>query len=316
MLFRQTRIIDEYIQRMKKEIKIAICAIAGLIILFFGMNFLKGLQMFSTDSKYYLTFEELSGLGVSTPIYASGYRVGVVTNIDYDYSLEKDITVEVDINPDMRIPKGSTAEITSDLLGNVQVNLKLNRESNETLPEGSTIKGEIDSGMMGKVKNMVPTIEKMLPKLDSIMVSINTLLADPAIAQSVHNVQGITNNLTTTTKELNALMAQLNRNVPTMMNKTSNVLDNATTLTGDLHTKLSAVDMEGTMNKVNATLANVETLTKRLNSNQGSLGLLMNDPSLYNNLNSTLLSADSLLVNFRQHPKRYVHFSVFGKKDK
>ena len=74
MLFRQTRIIDEYIQRMKKEIKIAICAIAGLIILFFGMNFLKGLQMFSTDSKYYLTFEELSGLGVSTPIYASGYR--------------------------------------------------------------------------------------------------------------------------------------------------------------------------------------------------------------------------------------------------
>ena len=111
-------------------------------------------------------------------------------------------------------------------------------------------------------------------------------------------------------------MAQLNRNVPAMMNKTSNVLDNATTLTGDLHTKLSAVDMEGTMNKVNATLANVETLTKRLNSDQGSLGLLMNDPSLYNNLNSTLLSADSLLVNFRQHPKRYVHFSVFGKKDK
>ena len=196
------------------------------------------------------------------------------------------------------------------------MNLKLNRESNETLPEGSTIKGEIDSGMMGKVKNMVPTIEKMLPKLDSIMVSINTLLADPAIAQSVHNVQGITNNLTTTTKELNALMAQLNRNVPAMMNKTSNVLDNATTLTGDLHTKLSAVDMEGAMNKVNATLANVETLTKRLNSDQGSLGLLMNDPSLYNNLNSTLLSADSLLVNFRQHPKRYVHFSVFGKKDK
>ena len=112
---------------MKKEIKIAICAIAGLIILFFGMNFLKGLQLFTTDSKYYLTFEELSGLGVSTPIYASGYRVGVVTNIDYDYSLERDITVEVDIDPDMRIPKGSTAEITSDLLGNVQVNLKLNR---------------------------------------------------------------------------------------------------------------------------------------------------------------------------------------------
>ena len=94
------------------------------------------------------------------------------------------------------------------------------------------------------------------------------------------------------------------------------MLDNATTLTDNLNTKLSAVDLAATMGKVNTTLANVEALTSRMNSNQGTLGLMMNDPSLYNNLNATMLSADSLLVNLRQHPKRYVHFSIFGKKDK
>ena len=301
---------------MKKEIKIALVAVVGLVVLFFGMNFLKGLKLFSSDSTYYMSFKELSGLGNSTPIYANGYRVGVVKHIDYDYSLEKDIMVEVGIDPDMRIPKGTTAEISSDLLGNVKVNLVLDRESKETLAEGGIIPGDTNSGMMGEVKNMVPTIQKMLPKLDSIMSSLNTLMADPAIAQSLHNVQGITEGLKTSTKELNTLMAQLNHSVPSMMTKTSTVLDNATTLTDNLNTKLSAVDLAATMGKVNSTLANVEALTSRMNSNQGTLGLMMNDPSLYNNLNATMLSADSLLVNLRQHPKRYVHFSIFGKKDK
>ena len=301
---------------MKKEIKIALVAVVGLVVLFFGMNFLKGLKLFSSDSLYYMSFKELSGLGTSTPIYANGYRVGVVKDIDYDYTLEKDIMVEVGIDPDMRIPKGTTAEISSDLLGNLQVNLMFDRESKEILPEGGIIPGNTNSGMMGEVKNMVPTIQKMLPKLDSIMASLNTLMADPAIANSLHNVEGITSGLTTTTKELNALMAQLNRSVPSVMSKTSTVLDNATTLTDNLNTKLAAVDMAATMSKVNATLANVEALTNRMNSNQGTLGLMMNDPSLYNNLNATMLLADSLLVNLRQHPKRYVHFSIFGKKDK
>ena len=159
---------------------------------------------------------------------------------------------------------------------------------------------------------MIPTIEKMLPKLDSILGSLNTLLADPALAQSLHNVQTITGNLTTSTAELNKLMASLNKGVPVMMAKADGVLDNTNKLTSNL----AQLDIQNTMQQVDQTINNVKELTAKLNSNNGTLGLLMNDPSLYNNLNSTMCSADSLLTNLRQHPKRYVHFSLFGKKDK
>ena len=159
---------------------------------------------------------------------------------------------------------------------------------------------------------MIPTIEKMLPKLDSILGSLNTLLADPALAQSLHNVQTITGNLTTSTAELNKLMASLNKGVPVMMAKADGVLDNTNKLTSNL----AALDIQTTMRQVDQTINNVQELTAKLNSNNGTLGLLMNDASLYNNLNSTMCSADSLLTNLRQHPKRYVHFSLFGKKDK
>ena len=152
----------------------------------------------------------------------------------------------------------------------------------------------------------------MLPKLDSILTSVNTLLADPALAQSLHNVQTITDNLTTSSAELNTLMKQINRNVPTMMAKANSVLNNTDKLTGNL----AALDLQSTKQQVDQTIANVQQLTAKLNSKDNTLGLLMNDASLYNNLNTTMRSADTLLVNLREHPKRYVHFSIFGKKDK
>ena len=138
------------------------------------------------------------------------------------------------------------------------------------------------------------------------------LLADPALANSLHNVETVTGNLTVTTTQLNTLLTNLNHDVPGMMKKAGNVLDNTTTLTANL----SKVDVAGTMAKVDATLQNVEEFTAQLNDREGSLGLLMHDPALYNNMNSTLRSADSLLIDLKAHPKRYVHFSLFGRKDK
>lgn len=298
--------------KITKEIKIALVAICGLVIMFIGMNFLKGLNLFSSTSTYFISFDDISGLSSSAPIYADGYKVGAVSDIQYDYDKSGNIIIKAEIDKQLRIPQGSSAEIVSDMLGNVKVNLLLANNPRERVAIGGIINGNINNGAMGQLQDMVPTVMAILPKLDSIAASLNVLLADPALGNSLHNVETVTGNLTVTTSQLNTLLTNLNHDVPGMMKKAGNVLDNTTTLTANL----SKVDVAGTMAKVDATLQNVEEFTAQLNDREGSLGLLMHDPALYNNMNSTLRSADSLLIDLKAHPKRYVHFSLFGRKDK
>ncbi|WP_317511136.1 MlaD family protein [Segatella copri] len=298
--------------KLTKEIKIALVAIVGILIMYFGINFLKGMNLFSTNNAYYMTFDDIQGLGASTPIYADGYKVGTVDGLEYDYKENGPIKVKVDINKDLRIPQGSKAEIVKDLMGNLQVNLLLANNPRERVEPGGIIPGAVNGGMMDKAANLIPVVEKMLPKLDSILTSVNALLADPALAASLHNVETITSNLTVSTRELNTLMAGLNKQVPGMIGKANGVLDNTNRLTANL----ASLDVQGTLNKVNQTLESAHQFTEKLNSNQGSLGLLMNDTKLYDNLTSTMGHADSLVIDLKAHPKRYVHFSVFGRKDK
>ena len=295
-----------------KEVKIALAAIIGIVVLFYGLQFLKGLHVFSSNITYYVAFDDVSGLSPSSPVYANGYRVGVVKALNYDYTPQGKIVAELDLNKNMRVPRGSHAELASDLLGNIKINLVLSKDPLNMIGLGDTIPGEMEMGMMTKVTKMMPAIERMLPKLDSIMASLNMLLADPALRNTLHNVEGMTSNLNATSAELKTLSASLNREVPGLMQKTNNVLDNTQQLTGNL----AAIDVADMTAKVNQTLANVEQLTQKLNSNEGTLGLLMRDPTLYQNLTSTMASADSLLIDLKAHPKRYVHFSLFGKKDK
>lgn len=295
-----------------KEVKIALVAIVGVVILFFGMNFLKGLNLFSSTDDYFIEFKDISGLSSSSPIYADGYQVGTVKDVVYDYNNTKPTKVVVAIDKAMRIPEGSSAEIVSDMMGNVKVNLLLANNPRSRVMPGGTIKGDVSSGLMSQVGSMLPTVQAMLPKLDSILASVNALLADPALSQSLHNVQTITQNLTVSSAELNKLMASMNHGVPTLMAKANSTLDNTNRLTSNL----AELDLATTKQEIDKTISNVQQITDKLNNNNGTLGLLMNDASLYNNLTATMRDADSLVVNLRQHPKRYVHFSLFGKKDK
>ena len=302
-----------------KEIKIALVAIVGIIVLFFGMNFLKGVNLFSDDDTYYIRFNNINGLAGSSPIMTNGYKVGTVTDIQFDYNKKDEILSEVGINKNLRIPVGTTAEISSDLLGNVQVDLILGDEKDGFLDPESTIEGRLNSGAMGKLKEMIPQVEKMLPKVDSILARVNGLLADPALPATLHHAEQVTYDLTSTTKQINTLMAGVNKEVPGLMGKADVVLDKASTTMGNAATmteNLANLDLESSLNELKQTLENLQTFTATLNSKDGAVGMLLHDKTMYEQLNSTLAHADSLLINFREHPKRYVHFSVFGKKDK
>ena len=236
----------------------------------------------------------------------------MVENIIFDYQGNKQIVAVIGLDKKMRLPKGSTAEISKDLMGNIQLDLLMGPNPADLMAPGDTLSGSEQQGLMGKAGAMIPQIERMLPKLDSILASVNALLADPALAHSLHNIDHITANLTSTTEQLHHLSSSLNTQLPGMMQKADGVLANTSTLTKNL----SELDIAMTMAKVNNTLQNVEQMTAKLNSNEGTLGLLMRDPQLYRNLNATMSHADSLMIDLKQHPKRYVHFSLFGRKDR
>lgn len=298
--------------KLTNEVKIALVAVVGIVLLFFGLQYLKGLRLFSTDDYYYARFSDVTGMTASSPIYANGYKVGVVERINYDYSNPQNIVATITVDNKLNIPKGTVAEISSDLLGNVRLELKLGPNPVDVLQNGDTIVGAIQQGVMGKAADMVPQIEQMLPKLDSILASVNALLASPAISNSLQNIETITSNLSTTTAQLHQLSASLNGQLPQMLTKADGILANTQGFTQ----QLEDVNIAATMTKLDQTMTNLKLMTDALNSKDGTLGLLMHDPQLYNNLNSTMSDADKLLIDFKEHPKRYIHFSVFGRKDK
>ena len=295
-----------------KEVQIALVAVAGVAVLYFGLQFLKGLNVGSSDDTYYLKLDNLMGLSASSPVYADGYKVGVVRRIDYDYNATGNTVVVLALMKGMRLPAGSTAEVSSDMMGNVKLDIMLASNPTERIAVGDTIHGSGNAGLMAAVGGLMPQMQAMLPKLDSILTGINALLADPALANSLHNNEGMTVELTESSRSLNAMMKGLNKNMPLLMAKANNIMDNADTLTRSLN----SIDVAATMSKVDATLANVEQMSAKLNSNSGTIGLLMRDPSLYWNLSNTMRDADSLMIDLKAHPKRYVHFSIFGRKDK
>lgn len=292
-----------------KEVRIGIAGIAALCILVYGINYLKGIHLFKPTSYFYVKFENINGLTKSSPVFADGYSVGIVRNLYYDYTHPGNVVAEIDVDPDLRIPKGSTAELAAEMLGGVRMNLLLANNPREKYEIGDTIPGNLNNGMLEQVSNLMPQIEKMLPKLDSILTSLNTVLGDPAIPATLHNVQNLTASMANTSRQLEKVM---NNDIPQLTGKLNTIGDNFATISSNL----KEIDYAAAMQRVDSTLANVKMITDKLTQKDNTVGLLLNDPALYNNLSSTAANAASLLEDLKSHPKRYVHFSLFGKKDK
>ncbi len=303
-----------------KEVKIALAAIVAIVLLYIGINFLKGINIFTSSNTYYVEFSDIQGLAVSNAVYANGYPVGIVRTIDYDYSRTDRVVVGVELDKSMTVPRGTRAELATELMGGVKMQLVLGQNPADVLSPGDTIPGGPYEGAMAKLTEMIPAVETMLPKLDSILSNLNRLTADPALAELLHNTAAMTAELKESSASLNGL---LKSDVPVLMTKVQTIGTNMEGLTG----KLAAVDVAGTMGRVNSTLDGVQQMTSNLNettsflnqklqSRDNTLGLFLTDTGVYDNLNGTLAHADSLVLDLKAHPKRYVHFSVFGKKDK
>lgn len=294
---------------MKKEVKIGLIGIMAIAMLVFGINYLRGVAMFKSSRSYYVEFNNINGLPVSSPVFANGYKIGLVRDIQYNYEKLGTVTVEVEVEEGMRIPTGSKGELVTEMLGTVKMNLLLNLESQNYLQPGDTLQGFANNGIMGVAETMVPKLEQMLPKMDSILNSLNKLMADPALAATLHNAEQVTANLTVTTHELNKLMKN---DLPKITGNLNSLTDNLNTISYNL----KGIDYAATMRSIDSTLYNVRVLTNKLNSKDNTIGLLFNDPTLYNNLSATTSNAASLLEDLKSHPKRYVHFSLFGRKEK
>lgn len=294
--------------KISKEAKIGFTGILSLVILFIGLNFLKGINLFSTQNTYYINFKNAKALSKNSTVYADGYNVGVVSGIHYDFEKPGTVIIEISVDKKLRIPKGSNAKLDEAMLGGCTLNLMLGANTGETYMPGDTIQGSDANGLMTEAANLMPQVEQVMSKVDTLLASLNKLAADPNIAKTLQNAETLTNNLSESTKELNQL---LKNDLPQLTGTFNQAGQNVVKLTDNLN----QIDLQATMDSVNHAIGSVNRMLAEMQNPKGSLGLLMKDPELYNNLNHTVQSADSLLTDLKAHPKRYVHFSVFGKKE-
>ncbi|MDH6358269.1 MlaD family protein [Parabacteroides sp. PF5-9] len=288
-----------------KEAKIGLVTIISLALLYAGINYLKGINLFKPVNHYYVAFNNVKDLAISSPVYVEGFKVGLVRSISYDYNSIDKIIVEINLDKEMRINKDSYVVLEKTLMSGGELHLHLNKYVSEYIKSGSTIEGRSGSDLLHTVQeNILPGVEALLPKIDSILGGLQNLVNHPALTQSLGNIEQTTKHLAISSQQLNQL---LNKDVPVIVTNLTTMTENFADVSNDLKT----LDFQSTINSINETLANLKVTTDKLNSPDNNLGLLLNDKTLYNNLTSTTESLDKLLIDFRENPKRYVHFSVF-----
>jgi phospholipid/cholesterol/gamma-HCH transport system substrate-binding protein len=234
-------------------------------------------------------------------------RVGIVRSISYDYSQSGNVIVEVEVDNDLRIPMGSSAELVSELMGGVRMNLLLANNPREKYQVGDTIPGDLNKGMMDGVADMMPQIAAIIPKLDTLISSLAAIASDKNIPATLESLQKTTANLEVASNQLSVVMK---KDIPQLTGKLNQLSDNFIVISDNL----KKTDYDALLQKVDQTLANVKSVTDKMNTPDNNVGLLFNDTKLYDNLNSTANNAANLLEDLKTNPKRYVHFSLFGKK--
>jgi phospholipid/cholesterol/gamma-HCH transport system substrate-binding protein len=312
--------------KISNETKIGVMAVVALAALILGFNYLKGSSLFEHTKKLYAVFDNVEGLEVSNAVQINGLTVGSITAInESDKDLSRGVIVTITLKKDVHIPDNSVAMINSGFISSATITITKGF-SNKFLDNGDTVETKKKPNLLSQVQaNIDPIILKLggtLTSLDSLVEVVGTMF-DP---RTKNNFSAIVANMSTSSAELQRLLndqtgalAQSLKNLNQFtanLNKSndhiSSTMDNVDKTTAHLAAAKIPEAVEG----LNATLTDLKNTIQRVNSTNGSLGLLINDKRLYNNLEATTRSLNTLLDDFRVHPKRYVNISVFGKKDK
>jgi len=311
--------------KITNETKIGILAFVAIALLILGFNFLKGRNLFDKSRKLYAVFHSVSGLTTSNPVTVNGLQIGTVFEmIEKNKNLDS-IVVTVNLDKEINIPVNSLAYINKDLLGTASLTIELGNSS-ALINNGDTLNTQVTTGLIDDVKaSFNPALNNVngtLKSLDSL-IEVVGLVFDPATKA---NFQSIIRNLTLTSASLQSLlkaqsgvlaatlanMNQVTGNLAKNNEAINRTIGNVETATG----KLAALNLDSTITNLNKTVSELSGIVSKANSTDGSLGLLLNDAKLYQNLENTTRSVNTLMDDFRVHPKRYVHFSLFGKKNK
>ena len=298
-----------------REIKVGILATVCLFLLFFGFNFLKGVNIFSPTNGYHGTFSHLHGLEEQAAVYIRGHKVGQVDRLHYDFTRDSAFLVDISIHKDIALPQGTKMALIADgMLGGMAIELQFPDSpiTNDQSPiaKGSFLPTTYVPGLIESLQGeLLAHVDEAVLEVDSLVAALHTQVEGEHIKHSLENVDRISGDLTSVSANLKHMMKT---QVPTIVNNADTAIANLNVIVADI----KQADLKATVARVDKTVENVNGLVSDVRSQEGTIGQLIYNKSLYNHIDATVISADSLLTDLKAHPKRYVHFSIFGKKDK
>lgn len=311
-----------------RKVLIGFSFIAAIVIFIWGYNFLRSKNLFKKDTTYYASYQKVNGLIKANPIVINGLRIGQVKDIYFNPDMSGNIIVVMDLSTNFPIPKNSTAHIfSSDLMGSKAIEIILGN-STALLHEGDTLTTSIEGGLMEEVNAQVQPIkakaENLIGSIDTLVIAFQSIFNESArdnlkqsfadIEQTFANLQNTTSNLDTLVVTESQTITSILSNIDSISSTLSNNRQNLQNIIRNFEVisdSLANSEIPATFDRLNSTLAEMESIMAKINEGQGTLGLLVTQDSLYNELNRSAVALDSLLNDVRKNPKRYVKFSLF-----
>nr|WP_294991715.1 MlaD family protein [uncultured Sediminibacterium sp.] len=318
--------------KISNETKVGALTAIAITLLILGFNFLKGKTLFKTGNFIYAKYTDTKGIMVSNGVFINGFQVGSVYDIENADANLSTIVVAIKLKDKYNIPSNSVASIKENPLGNASITISLGDAPN-FVKSGDTILTSSSAGLLGDVMNKLgpvgDQIKATVGSLDSVLKNIN-IIFDPAtknnLQEVIANINKTTASLVVSSASIQAMLNQQTGTIAASMNNvssfTKNLSDNndkITRMLGNVEKtteNLSKADIDGTVAQLKNSIETLNSILAKASSTEGSLGKLLNDKTLYDNLSNTVRSANILMDDLRVHPKRYVNISVFGKKDR